>query len=201
MVSAAVDIVRRDIEGLGGRIEVSTVPGEGTVFRLRLPLTLATFRGLLVACGSTTYAIPLTYVQETLRPDAAQVRSVNQRPVLHLRTRDTIMPMVRMDDVLQARGRTGRKAEESPYIVVVRASESESDRPIALAVDQLVGQQDVVVKSLGQFLGRSRGIAGASVLGDGQVVLIVDVPTVIKASRQSDLPAAAGETVLERIAS
>jgi len=196
-----MDIVRRDIESLGGRIEVSTTPGEGTVFRLRLPLTLATFRGLLIACGSTTYAIPLTYVQETLRPDAAQVRSINQRPVLHLRTRDTVMPMVRMDEVLQARGRSGRKAEESPYVVVVRASESESDRPIALAVDQLVGQQDVVVKSLGHFLGRSRGIAGASVLGDGQVVLIVDVPTVIKASRQSDLPAAAEETVLERIAS
>jgi len=196
-----MDIVRRDIEALGGRIEVSTTPGEGTVFRLRLPLTLATFRGLLIACGSTTYAIPLTYVQETLRPDAAQVRSINQRPVLHLRTRDTVMPMVRMDEVLQARGRSGRKAEESPYVVVVRASESESDRPIALAVDQLVGQQDVVVKSLGHFLGRSRGIAGASVLGDGQVVLIVDVPTVIKASRQSDLPAAAEETVLERIAS
>jgi len=196
-----MDIVRRDIESLGGRIEVNTTPGEGTVFRLRLPLTLATFRGLLIACGSTTYAIPLTYVQETLRPDAAQVRTINQRPVLHLRTRDTVMPMIRMDEVLQARGRTGRKAEESPYVVVVRASESESERPVALAVDQLVGQQDVVVKSLGHFLGRSRGIAGASVLGDGQVVLIVDVPTVIKASRQSDLPAAAEETMLERIAS
>ncbi|MGE3961711.1 MAG: chemotaxis protein CheW [Dehalococcoidia bacterium] len=196
-----MDIVRRDIESLGGRIEVDTTPGEGTVFRLRLPLTLATFRGLLVSCGQTTYAIPLTYVQETLRPDAEQVRTINRRPVLHLRTRDTVMPMVRLDDVLQARGRAGRTAEESPYVVVVRASESESDRPIALAVDQLVGQQDVVVKSLGQFLGRSRGIAGASVLGDGQVVLIVDVPILIKASRQSDQPAAADETVLERIAS
>jgi len=91
--------------------------------------------------------------------------------------------MVRLDDVLQARGRAGRTAEESPYVVVVRASESESDRPVALAVDQLVGQQDVVVKSLGQYLGRSRGVSGASVLGDGQVVLIVDVPSLIKASR------------------
>lgn len=196
-----MDIVRRDIESLGGRIEVDTVPGEGTVFRLRLPLTLATFRGLLVSCGQTTYAVPLTYVQETLRPEAAHVSTINRRPVLHLRTRDTVMPMVRLDDVLQARGRSGRTAEESPYVVVVRASESESDRPVALAVDQLVGQQDVVVKSLGQYLGRARGISGASVLGDGQVVLIVDVPSLIKASRQSDLPAAADETVLERIAS
>ncbi|MCK9494326.1 MAG: chemotaxis protein CheA [Dehalococcoidia bacterium] len=195
-----MDIVRRDIEAVGGRIEVETRPGEGTVFRLRLPLTLATFRGLLVGCGATTYAIPLTYVQETLRPDESQVRFVSQRPVLHLRTRDTVMPMVRLDNVLQARGRAGTKAEDSPYVVVVRASESESDRPVAIAVDQLVGQQEVVVKSLGKFLGRSRGVSGASVMGDGQVVLIVDVPTLIKASRQSDLTAAAG-TVLERIAS
>ena len=196
-----MDIVRRDIESLGGRIEVDTVPGEGTVFRLRLPLTLATFRGLLVSCGQTTYAIPLTYVQETLRPEPSQVRTISRRPVLHLRTRDTVLPMVRLDDVLQARGRSGRTAEDSPYVVVVRASESESDRPVALAVDQLVGQQDVVVKSLGQYLGRARGVSGASVLGDGQVVLIVDVPSLIKASRQSDQPAAADETVLERIAS
>lgn len=200
-----MDIVRRDIEAVGGRIEVQSTPGQGTVFLLRLPLTLATFRGLLVACGQTTYAIPLTYVQETLRPDPGQVQTVRQRPVLHLRTRDAVLPIARLDDVLQGRTRASDRVSDA-YMVVVRASESESDRPIALAVDELVGQQDVVVKSLGTYLGRAFGIAGASVLGDGQVVLIADVATLIKASLQGDLPATTveeprpGERLRERIA-
>ncbi len=207
-----MDIVRRDIEGLGGRIEVETVPGAGTTFRLRLPLTLATFQGLLVGCGPTTYAVPLTYVQETLRPEEEQIHSVNGRPVLHLRTTDTVMPLVWLDEVLRpGRPRGGGRTE--PYVVVVRASEAETDLPVALAVDRLIHHQDIVVKSLSGFLGGTRGVAGASILGDGQVALILDVPTLIKASRnvggggagngfgQGEHSAEAGALALERIAS
>jgi len=196
-----MDIVRRDIEGLGGRIEVETTPGSGTTFRLRLPLTLATFQGLLVGCGPTTYAVPLTYVQETLRPAHDQIHTVNGRPVLHLRTTDRVMPLVRLDEALALR--RGERADDLgyPYVVVVRASEAETDLPVALAVDRLIHQQDIVVKSLSGFLGSTRGVAGASILGDGQVALILDVPTLIKASREGDEPVEAGELALGRIAS
>lgn len=193
-----MDIVRRDIESLSGHIEVESHPGEGTTFRMRLPLTLATFRGLLVGCGRTTYAIPLTYVRETLRANADEMHMVGGRQVMHLRARDAVLPVIWLDEVL-GRSERGADLRNPSYVVVVRASDSESERPMAVAVDRLIDQQDIVVKSLGGFLGRTHGVAGASILGDGQVVLILDIPTLIKSSQQDEH--AAGEAVLERIAS
>ena len=94
-----MDIVRREIESLNGRVEVESEAGKGSTFRLRLPLTLATFRGLLVSCGGTTYAIPLTYVQETIRPDEAQLRTVSGRPVMSLR--GSVMSLIWLNESLQ----------------------------------------------------------------------------------------------------
>lgn len=193
-----MDIVRRDIESLGGRIEVETSPGQGTTFHLRLPLTLATFRGLLVGCGNAIYAIPLSYVQETLRPSQGQLHTVGTRPVLHLRTRDLVMPIV---PLAEAFGTEGDSDVTTPYVVVVRAGESETERPVAIAVDRLIDQQDIVVKSLSSFLGRTQGVAGASILGDGRVVLIVDVPSLIKLSRETEQPGTHEGLPVERIAS
>ena len=191
-----MDIVRRDIESLNGRVEVESEAGKGTTFKLRLPLTLATFRGLLVASGGTTYAIPLTYVQETIRPEQAQLRTVSGRPVMSLR--GSVMSLIWLNDSLRLEADLDTARSEDPYVIVVRASDSETDRPVAIAVDELVDQQEIVVKSLSGFLGRARGIAGASILGDGQVVLILDVPSMIKASqaRDTDQPSALadGET-------
>lgn len=178
-----MDIVRRDIESLNGHIEVETEPGTGTTFLLRLPLTLATFPGLLIGSGDTRYAIPLSYVRETLRPEPGQIQTISGRPALHLRTHDTVIPLVWLDSVLWPnRARWFREGAE-PYVVVVRGSDNESERPLAVAVDRLIDQQDIVVKSLSNRLGRARGIAGASILGDGQVVLILDVPALIKSSQ------------------
>jgi two-component system chemotaxis sensor kinase CheA len=179
-----MDIVRRDIESLNGRVEVESEAGKGTTFRLHLPLTLATFRGLLVASGGTTYAIPLTYVQETIRPEENQLRTVSGRPVMSLR--GSVMSLVWLNESLRLRGGLDTERSDDPYVVVVRASESETDRPVAIAVDELVDQQEIVVKSLSGFLGRARGIAGASILGDGQVVLILDVPSMIKNNQARD---------------
>lgn len=187
-----MDIVRRDIESLNGRVEVETELGKGTTFRLRLPLTLATFRGLLVSSGGTTYAIPLTYVQETIRPEAAQLRTVSRRPVMSLR--GSVMSLILLDETLGIQEGTVSTRADEPYVVVVRASENEADRPVAIAVDELVDQQEIVVKSLSGFLGRARGISGASILGDGQVVLILDVPSMIKntQAREAEKPARSG---------
>ncbi len=196
-----MDIVRRDIESLNGRVEVESEVGVGTTFKLRLPLTLATFRGLLVSSGGTTYAIPLTYVQETIRPEQEQLRTVSGRPVMSLR--GSVMSLIWLNESLQLGTSAEQARSDDPYVVVVRASESETDRPVAIAVDELVDQQEIVVKSLSGFLGRARGIAGASILGDGQVVLILDVPSMIKASqaRDTDQPATAAGNVVELDAS
>jgi two-component system chemotaxis sensor kinase CheA len=178
-----MDIVRRNIESLNGRVEVTTRPGEGSTFALHLPLTLATFRGLLVESAGTVYAIPLNYVQETVRPDGAALRTVTGQQVVNLR--GTVMSLLRLDDQLRQNGTASNVAEaDRCFLVVVRGSDSDADRPVAIAVDALIDQQEVVVKSLSGYLGRARGIAGASILGDGQVVLILDIPVLIKAAQQ-----------------
>ncbi|MEE8421710.1 MAG: chemotaxis protein CheA [Dehalococcoidia bacterium] len=181
-----MDIVRRNIESLSGRVEVETEVGRGTTFTLYLPLTLATFRGLLVDAGGTLYAIPLSYVQETMRPDRGDIHTVTGRRVMNLR--GTVMSLISLSDTLANQNGDGRSIGgmdlDRCFVVVVRASESENDRPVAIAVDALVDQQEVLVKSLGDYMGRARGVAGASILGDGQVVLILDVPSLIKAAQQ-----------------
>ena len=181
-----MDIVRSGIESLNGRVEVTTEPGQGTTFTMRLPLTLATFRGLLVAAGGTVYAIPLNFVQETVRVESGATSTGSGRPVMRLR--DTAMSMLRLADAFRSGAPVPMAAEQrdSGYVVVVRASEAETDRPVAIVVDELVDQQEIVVKSLSTFLGRTRGIAGASILGDGEVVLILDVPTLIKSAQQAN---------------
>ena len=193
-----MDIVRRGIESLNGHVEVMTDPGQGTTFTMRLPLTLATFRGLLVAASGTVYAIPLNFVQETVRVESGATSTVGGRPVLRLR--DSAMSVLRLADMFRSGVPIPMNAAEQPdggYAVVVRAREAETDRPVAIVVDELVDQQEIVVKSLSTFLGRTRGIAGASILGDGKVVLILDVPTLMKSAQQ----ATQGTAKPERMAS
>ena len=197
-----MDIVRSGIESLNGRVEVTTEPGTGTTFTMRLPLTLATFRGLLVAASGTVYAIPLNFVQETVRLEAGSTSTVGGRPVMRLR--DAAMSVLRLAEAFRSGApvlaETAEQRDDG-YVVVVRASEAETDRPVAIVVDELVDQQEIVVKSLSTFLGRTRGIAGASILGDGEVVLIVDVPTLIKSAQQSTQQSTQGTAKPERMAS
>jgi len=174
-----MDVVRRDIESINGRVEVVSQAGRGSRFILRLPLTLATFGGLLVESGGQVYAVPLHYVHETVRVDPAQLESVMERPMMTLR--DRVMPLVRLNEAIRRDDPRGTGAADThTFAVVVQDGNGEQSRPIALAVNGLVDQQEIIVKSLSRYLGRTRAISGASILGDGQVVLIVDVPTVIK---------------------
>jgi two-component system chemotaxis sensor kinase CheA len=211
------DVIRRDIESLNGRVEVESTMGVGTTFTLRLPLTLATFGGLLVVSGGRTYALPLSFVRETVRPEPEQLSSVLTRPMLNLR--GEVMPLMPLWEATgegaqrAANGRASNGSasngstsnghaanghaplETGRYAVVVQAGNREEDRPVAIGVDDLIDQHEIVVKSLSSYLGRTRGIAGATILGDGQVVLIVDVPTLIKRSlsREADQPAATNQ--------
>ena len=166
-----MDVVRSSIGALNGVVSVETRAGAGTTFTLHLPLTLATFRGLLVESAKAVYAIPLSYVQETGRLEPSLVETIVDREVVNLR--GTLMPLFRLS-VISAEGPSGRE----DFMVVVRIG----DRPAALAVDRLMEQQEVVVKSLGSTIGRARGVAGASILGDGEVALILDVATLMKAA-------------------
>lgn len=169
-----MDVVQTSIAELGGLIKVETVLGQGTTFILRLPLTLATFRGLLVSAQGIPYAIPLTYVQETVKLDSSAVQRVFGNEVLNLRGR--VMPLVR----LGGGSLTGEMADRSTgnFVVVIR---SES-KLVGLAVDDLLEQQEVVVKPLGGLLSGTRGVAGASILGDGRVALILDITSLMRTS-------------------
>lgn len=168
-----MDIVRRNVEALNGTIHVETRVGVGTKFRLKLPLTLATFQALLVSSNSNIYAIPLVSIVETLALESEEIDTVAQKEVIRLR--DRIIPLLRLDTLLgvstNGSGRSGKV-----HVVVVKSGE----RIMGLAVDSLNDPQEVMVKSLGSLIGEIKGISGASILGNGEVALILDVPSLVR---------------------
>lgn len=168
-----MDIVRQNIESLNGHIAVSTKLGQGTKFVLRLPLTLATIHGLLVVSAGVTFAIPLVSVSEVLRLRPEDIQTVTRKEVI--RIRDRVVPLLKLDQVLRLRN-ADAPTNDMINVVVVKASE----RMVGLTIDSFREPQEVVVKSLGSFIGDIRGIAGASILGTGEVALIIDVPSLVK---------------------
>jgi two-component system chemotaxis sensor kinase CheA len=167
-----MDVVRRNIKALGGRVEVQSRPGEGTTITIRLPLTLAIVDGQTVRVGGETYIIPLVSIVETVRIRRQQVNVVAGRAEV-VRLREQYLPLVRLYEVLGVEPQT-RDLEQG--LVVVVAGEG---RQAGLFVDELLGQQQVVIKSLEANFMRVPGLAGATILGDGTVALILDVPELI----------------------
>jgi two-component system chemotaxis sensor kinase CheA len=170
-----MDIVRNNIERLNGSIVVDTWLGRGTQFQIILPLTLAIVPTLLVRVGEGTYAVPLVTVTETLRVSLSNIQTVKSRPVIVLR--DHVLPVMRLDDVFNMRmGANGHAESGYEYIVVVRSGKAQ----MGLIVDSLVGEEEVVVKSLSSIVGDVTGISSAAILGDGHVALILDVQGLFK---------------------
>ncbi|MDY6833857.1 MAG: chemotaxis protein CheA [Chloroflexota bacterium] len=165
-----MDIVRRNIQALNGVVLIDTKPGIGTKFTLKLPLTLATFEGLLVSSAGTVYAIPLISVTETLKLESGSTRTVEGREIVRLR--DEILPLVRLRKTLYY----DEGCSNESFVVVTR----DASRPVGLAVDSVMEPQEVVVKPISSYLGDVKGVAGASILGDGRVALILDVPTLVR---------------------
>ena len=165
-----LDIVRTNVERLQGSVSVTTVAGVGSEFVIQLPLTLATTRALLVNAAETTYAIPMVSVIEALTRSQAGWHSIARHPTIRLRER--LVPVITL---AAAVGNTATASTAEPYIVVVRHGSS----LLALAVDELIGEHEVVVKSLGPVVGSCKGLLGATVLGDGTLGLIVDCPSLI----------------------
>lgn len=170
-----MDIVRTNIERIGGSVRVQTHVGEGTTFVIKLPLTLAIIRALLVCVGEAVFTIPLSSVQETMRVRADAIRTVHRREVVQVRGQ--ALPLVRLAQVFGGRGRDAASTTgDWCYVVVVRSGHTD----LGLVVDRLIGEQEVVIKSIGGVLGEVDGIAGATILGDGRVSMIVDVPKVVE---------------------
>ncbi len=167
-----MDIVRTNVTAINGFVSVETSPGKGTKFILKLPLTLATLQGLLVSSKTTVYAIPLVHVLETVNLKPKDIYTVGGSEVIKLR--GNVLPLFPLNKALGEN--TGDKiSRENTYAVIVRFGE----KLVGLVVDSLLETQDIVVKSLGKYIGNIKGVAGASILGDGRVVLILDVPTLV----------------------
>ena len=173
-----MDIVRSNIQRLGGIIDVETQVGQGTRFTLRLPLTLAIIQGLLVKVAGVVYVLPLGSVIETLSIHKNQIQSVHQSEVIVIRGMTT--PLIRLRNVFNTRNFTEETKVDSHYVVIVGLAEQR----IGLVVDSLIGEQEVVIKSLSRFCGDIVGISGATILGNGNVALIVDVNGVFSLERE-----------------
>lgn len=169
-----MDIVRSNILTLGGIIELDTEQGVGSKFSLRLPLTLAIIRGLLVQIAETVYVIPLGSVIETLLIGPDQIQTVNQRAVVVIRGITT--PLISARQILRTRNaEPTTEGSQEVYVVVVGLAE----RRVGIIVDRLIGEQEVVIKSLSRYCGDVSGVSGATILGDGNVALIMDVNGVV----------------------
>lgn len=167
-----MDVVRTNIEKINGTIEINTVPGQGTEFRLKLPLTLAIIRALLVSLGNNVYAIPLSSVDETLRLNRNAVEKVSNKEVIVVRGR--VLPLLKLDEVFGLK--IDAQEREKIFVVVV----SVGGEQMGIVVNRLLGEQEIVIKSLGNYIGDVPGISGATILGDGSVALILDVPSLLK---------------------
>jgi two-component system chemotaxis sensor kinase CheA len=184
-----MDVVKRAIQALGGRISISSQPGKGSTFSMSLPLTLAVLDGMVVTVAGQTLVIPLTAVVETLQPKHDCVHSLGDGVRL-ISSRDTFIPLLDVGSILKY-----RTEDINPTTQVGLLVESESGAKCALLVDAIQGQRQVVIKSLETNYGQVHGIAAATILGDGRVALIVDVEAIINGLRSdsSDASLAAAE--------
>lgn len=167
-----LDVVKTKIESLNGIVEVESTKGKGSKFIIRLPLTLAIIQALLVTVGEEKYAIPLNVIRDINTIDATTIRNVHGQDVVL--NRNSVLPIVRLGRMLDVKNVSSDNAEELTAVVVKKG-----EKNAAFIVDSLIGQQEIVIKTLGKFLSGIKYIAGATILGDGQVALIVDTNSLI----------------------
>ena len=166
-----MDVVRSKIEALSGHVDVETHIDEGSIFKIKLPLTLAIIQAMLVRVPEEMYAIPLTSIDSTVNIEPTDIQTIQNKEVIVLR--GEIIPIVRMEEALQV---PHVKDSEELFVVVVHAGEAKA----GIVVDNLIGQQEIVIKTLGNLFAGLKLFGGATVLGDGRVALILDVATMIQ---------------------
>lgn len=161
-----LDVVKSKIESLSGEVEVKTKLGEGSTFIIRLPLTLAIIQALMVEVGGEKYAIPLGSIQTIEDVEPAEIKYVQAKEVINLR--GTVIPLIRLNEVLD--NESTKKPDEDLLVIIVK----KGDKLAGLVVDELMGQQEIVIKSLGNYINKNKIISGATILGDGEIALILD---------------------------
>lgn len=166
-----LDVVKSMIESLSGEVEVKSKLGEGSTWTIRLPLTLAIIQALMVVVGEEKYAISLGSIQTLEDVPASDVKLVQNKEVIHLR--GTVIPLIRLNEVLDVERKPTN--EENLIVVIVK----KGDRLAGLVIDELIGQQEIVIKSLGRYIKQCKFISGATILGDGEIALILDANTLI----------------------
>ncbi|WP_103020209.1 chemotaxis protein CheA [Salinibacter altiplanensis] len=176
-----MDVVKTNLAELNGTIDIDSTLGEGTRFTLKLPLTLAILQSMLVRSGAETFAIPLYAVSEAVRLEPDMIDTIQEGEVIE--HRDRVIPVMRLGEVLnvQSPDAGGQRADrfsdkKDAYAVVV----SVAHRRAAVVVDELISQEEVVIKSLGDYLKSVPGVAGSTILGDGQVIMVLDVGEMIQ---------------------
>ncbi len=172
-----MDVVKKNIQSLGGGVEIQSQTGVGTRVTIRLPLTLAIMDGMSVEVGGEIYILPLSCVVESMQPRTQDLKTLVGEPRL-IRVREEFIPLVPMHEFFDVPSRLDRV--EEGIVVLVEAE----GRTVALVVDELVGQQQVVIKSLESNYRRIRGVSGATILGDGRVALIIDAGEIVRACSQ-----------------
>ena len=166
-----LDVVKSKIEALSGEVEVKTKLGEGSTFIIRLPLTLAIIQALMVVVGGEKYAISLGSIQTIEDIEPSDIKTVQSKEVIHLR--GMVIPIIRLEHVLDTESK--RDANENMVVVIVK----KGDKLAGLVVDELIGQQEIVIKSMGKYINKCKFISGATILGDGEIALIIDANALI----------------------
>jgi two-component system chemotaxis sensor kinase CheA len=165
-----IDVVKTKVEAFGGIFRIENYEGEGCKFIMKLPLTLAIIQSLLVKCGRATYALPVIHTTEILEVRKEDVKMIQKKRVIILR--GEVIPVVSLGEILKK----SREVKDLVNMVIVEAR----DRRIALEVDSVIGQQEVAIKSLGEFLKYAKGFSGVTILGDGSISLIIDIQALLE---------------------
>lgn len=166
-----LDVVKSKIESLSGEVEVKSKLGEGSTWTIRLPLTLAIIQALMVVVGDEKYAISLGSIKGLEDIPTSDIKLVQNKEVINLR--GTVTPLIRLNEVLDCESK--RSKDENLIVVIVK----KGDKTAGLVIDELIGQQEIVIKSLGKYIKQCKFISGATILGDGEVALILDANALI----------------------
>lgn len=167
-----MDVVKKNIESLRGKIDISSVQGQGTTFTIRMPLTMAIIDGQVVRIGTNRYIVPINSIIRTLSPKAEQLSSLQNRGEMVM-VRGRLLPLVRLYRLF---GVVPSSEDPTDSLLVIV---EEDGRRCCFLVDELLSQQQVVIKSLGEGLGRVQGVSGGAIMGDGKVSLILDIPSLM----------------------